>query len=111
MADGAPPDPKAERARRAHDHVLLVDTVNGPEAYGKWLAISLSDGRCDMRLYATKPEAIRFQLHETQCAYLCLTGIPTLGELRYFLDTCEQLYDQGLTLSDPDTYLNPETML
>lgn len=106
-----PPDPRQERARRALEHVLLFETVNGEDAYGKWLAISLSDGSCDMKPYVSKEEAIRFQLHETQCAYICLNGIPTLGEMRYFLDTCEQLYDQGLKLADPATYLNPETFL
>ncbi len=106
-----PPDPKAERAKRAHDHVMLIDAVNGPEAFGRWVAISLSDGSCDTKLYPTKEDAVRFQLHETQCAYVCLTGIPTLGEMRYFLDTCEQLYDQGLKLADPATYVNPETLL
>jgi hypothetical protein len=106
-----PPDPKAERARRAHDHILLFDTINGAEAHGSWLAISLSDGACDMRAYPTKADAVRFQLHETQCAYLCLTGIPTLGEVRLFLDTCEALYDADLTLADPATYVNPEALL
>lgn len=108
---GVPLDPKAERARRAHEHIALVGTVKGAEASGRWVAVSLADGSCDMRLYESKREAIRFQLHETQCAYLCLTGIPTLGETRLFLDTCEELYDAGLKLADPDTYLNPETML
>lgn len=107
----APPDPRVERARRAHEHIMLIDTINGDDAQGRWIAVSLSDGRCDMRLYASKREAIRFQLHETQCAYLCLTGIPTLGEVRLFLDTCEQLYDAGFSLADPHTYINPETML
>ena len=101
----------AERAKRAHDHVLLFDTINGENAHGKWLAISLADGSCDMKPYATKEEAVRFQLHETQCAYLCLNGIPTLGEMRYFLDATEDLYDAGLKLADPSTYLNPETFL
>lgn len=107
----APPDPKAERARRAHEHVLLFDTVNGDDAQGKWLAISLSDGSCDMRAYSSKAEAVRFQLHETQCAYICLNGLPTLGELRLFLDTSEELYDAGYALADPATYYNPECFL
>lgn len=102
---------RAERAKKAHYLVLLFDTVNGPEAYGKWLAISLADGSCDLRPYTSKQEATRFQLHETQCAYLCLNGIPTLGEMRLFLDTNEELYDAGLKLADPNTYVNPETML
>lgn len=107
----APPDPKAERAKRAHEHLALVDMVKGRDAQHRWLAISLADGSCDQRLYASKAEAIRFQLHETQCAYLFFTGMPLLKELRFFLDACEELYDAGMAMADPDTYLNPEAML
>lgn len=108
---GVPPDPKAERAKRAFEHLQLVQLANGASAEGRWVAISLADGSCDQRLYATKAEAIRFQLHETQCAYLFFNGMPRLGELRFFLDITEQLYDQGMHLADPDTYVNPETFL
>jgi hypothetical protein len=37
--------------------------------------------------------------------------MPTLGELRYYLDQNEELFDQGLDLSDPADYVNPEFML
>lgn len=99
------------RAHRAHEHLTLMATVHGKDAFGKWVAIFLGDGSCDTRLYASKGEAVRFQRHETQCAYLCLNGVPTLGETRLYLDTCEDLYDQGLQLADPETYVNPETFL
>jgi hypothetical protein len=106
-------DPLASfaRAQKAHGHLALLDTIHGRDAFGKWVAIFLGDGSCDTRLYDSKAEAIRFQRHETQCAYLYMNGLPRLGELRAFLDTNEELYDAGLALADPDTYVNPEFML
>lgn len=106
-------DPLASfaRAQRAHEHLNLYRLVHGTEGMNRWIAISLADGSCDQKPYATKREAIRFQLHETQCAYLFLTGMPTLGELRAFLDMNEELYDGGYSLADPDQYLNPEFIL
>lgn len=101
----------AARAQRAFEHLNLLRIVHGADLQGRWVAISLADGSCDQRLYASKREAVRFQLHETQCAYVCVTGVPTLGELRYFLDENERLYDSGYSLADPDTYVNPEAML
>jgi hypothetical protein len=108
-----PVDPLASfaRAQRAFEHLNLFRLVHGADAEGKWVAISLADGACDQKPYASKREAVRFQKYETQCAYLCVTGMPTLGELRYFLDENEQLYDQGLSLADPDSYVNPEALL
>lgn len=108
---GAPPDPKEERCKRAYDHLQLMLLAKGNGALNKWVAISLADGSCDQHPYESKAEAIRFQLHETQCAYLFFNGMPRPGELRFFLDLNEDLYDNGLSLSDPDTYVNPEFFL
>lgn len=106
-------DPVASlaRAQRAHEHLNLYRLAHGDDGMNRWVAISLSDGSCDQRAYATKAEAVRWQLHETQCAYLFFTGMPTPGELRLFLDTNEELYDAGMRLADPDTYVNPEFFL
>ncbi|MEU0398359.1 hypothetical protein ABZ208_37575 [Streptomyces sp. NPDC006208] len=101
----------AERAKRAYDHLRLLHSIHGDGCAGRWIAISLADGRCDNRLYDSKAEAIRFQLHETQCAYFCFAGVPLLKEIQYFLDANETLYDAGFSLSDPATYLNPEALL
>lgn len=101
----------AARAQRAHEHLALYQMVHGSEGMNRWLAISLADGSCDQKPYATKAEAVRFQLHETQCAYLFFNGMPLLKELRFFLDTCEELYDAGMSLADPNTYVNPEFIL
>jgi hypothetical protein len=102
----------AARAQRAFEHLNLLRVVHGETALnGRWVAISLADGAIKQETYRDKREAVRFQLHETQCAYLCITGFPTLGELRYYLDENERLYDQGYSLADPDTYVNPEALL
>jgi hypothetical protein len=107
-------DPLASlaRAQRAFEHINLLRVVHGEATLqGRWVAISLADGSVKQELYADKKEAVRFQFHETQCAYLCINGFPTLGEMRFFLDANEDLYDQGLSLSDPDHYVNPEFLL
>lgn len=101
----------AARAQRAFEQLNLLNIVHGESLQGRWVAISLADGQVSQHLYDSKREAVRFQLHETQCAYLCVTGLPTLGEMRYFLDENENLYDQGYSLADPATYVNPEALL
>jgi hypothetical protein len=101
----------SERAKRAYDHLRLLHTIHGDDVAGRWVAIFLSDGSCDNKLYDSKAEAIRFQLHETQCAYFCFNGIPKLTELAFFLDFNEKCYDADMSLADPATYLNPEAML
>ena len=106
-------DPLASyaRAKRAHEHLQLYNVVHGPEGFNQWLAISLADGSCDQRPYTSKREAIRFQKREDECVYLFFTGMPLQNELRFFLDACEELYDNGYALADPDDYVNPEVML
>lgn len=99
------------RAKRAHEHLNLYRVVHGDDGMNRWVAISLADGSCDQKPYASKAEAVRFQKRETECAYLFFNGMPTLGELRFFLDTNEELYDAGFSLADPDFYPNPEFML
>lgn len=108
-----PVDPlaSAARAQRAHEHLNIVRLAHGEQALGRWVAIFLGDGSCDQNLYGSKAEAIRFQLHETQCAYLCIDGWPTLGEMRAFLDMTEELYDAGMSLADPNRYINPGAFL
>lgn len=101
----------AARARRAFEQLNLLNIVHGKDLQGRWVAISLANGSVSHHLYDSKAEAVRFQLHEKQCAYMCLNGLPTLGEMRYFLDENENLYDRGYSLADPDTYVNPEAML
>lgn len=86
--------------RRLSEAVRLAVIVGGA---GAWLAARLSDGGTDGQLYATKAEAIRFQLHENQCAYLKVPpgGMPPVEATRY-LQIHRELYAAGARLADPD---------
>lgn len=106
MPDGSEHYP--DRTRRAWD-VLNTHRAAVPlaELGGWWVAIRLSDGTSDGNLYRSKPEAVRFQLHETQCAYLCIPpfGEMPIGELHGWLRVVESIYDGGGRLSDVDTHV------
>lgn len=109
-----PPGMRAEvdRARRAWDQVHLhILALGAAEATGKWVALRLSDGGSDGHVYPDKPTAIRFQLHENQCAYLRIPpgGVTPRG-LMAFLKLNEQLYDAGARLADPDRTVIPQPM-
>lgn len=102
-----------DRTRRAWD-VLQTHCLAVPagDIGGWWVAIRLSDGSSDGNLYRSKAEATRFQLHETQCAYVCIPpfGDMTIRELDLFLRLNEQVYDAGGRLSDVDTHIVPTDM-
>jgi hypothetical protein len=74
-----------------------------------WIAARLSDGGTDGQCYPDKDTAVRYQLHETQCAYL---RVPPMdmppGEAEGWLALNERAYDAGMRLSDPGT---PQPML
>lgn len=100
----------SDRTRRAND-VLETHRQAVPLADlgGWWVAIRLSDGTSDGNLYRSKVEATRHQLHETQCAYLCMPpyGDMPIRELDAWLAVVERVYEQGGRLSDTDTHIVP----
>lgn len=98
-----------DRTRRAHDQLQLHYAAVGGECAGHWVAIRLSDGGSDGHLYASKVEATRFQLHEKQCAYICIPpfGEMTVGELHQYLALNEKIYDDGGRLEDEGTHIVP----
>ena len=63
-----------EAAERMHDAIKLHFLVLSLEEMlsGRWVAIRLSDGGSDNTVYDTRADAMRFQLHPTQCLYLRL---------------------------------------
>lgn len=93
----------SDAARRCADAVNVHLLGGGQDVVGKWVAVRLSDGGSDGKLYDTKKDAVRFQLHETLCAYVCITpgGMP-VKEAESYLRTNRKLYDAGMRLSDPD---------
>jgi hypothetical protein len=97
----------SDEARRIADIVNTHYAALGRGAIGKWVASRLSDGTSDGVLYDTREDAIRHQLHETQCVYVC---IPPGGAIDYeierFLQLNRQLYDNGYRLIDPSAFTN-----
>lgn len=99
-----------DRARRLSEAVTLALLGQGRGAVGKWVAARLSDGRTDGNVYDRKSDAIRHQLHETQCAYVCipLDGM-TERQADTYLRFTEGLYGAGHRLADPDTHAQMPT--
>lgn len=94
----------SDAARRASDAVNLHIAALGPgEAMRRWVAIRLADGGSDGTLYASKRDAVRHQLREQQCAYVCL---PPSGmnacQAESYLSAQRKLYAAGFRLVDPD---------
>lgn len=92
-------------AKRAFDIMNMHVLGKGDAAWGKWVAFRLSDGGSDNVLYDTRQQAIDFQLHPTQCCYLCIppTGF-TYAELRRFLQLSRDLYDKGARIPSHGDY-------
>ncbi|WP_301177230.1 hypothetical protein [Actinomadura geliboluensis] len=94
-----------DAARRCSDAVRLHIAAG---MAGKWAAIRLSDGGSDGTAYDTRADAIRHQLHETQCAYVKvpLDDMPPEHAARY-LAFHRRAYDAGFRLTDPDDRREP----
>jgi hypothetical protein len=95
-----------DEGKRCSEAVNIHLRVVGPEAIGKWVAIRLSDGGSDMVLYDKKADAIRHQLDEFLCAYVCIppNGMPPSDAVR-FLRATRQMYASGVRLADPDKHV------
>jgi len=102
-----------DAAKRAYDVVQSTVAHNDWDTltHYPYLAIRLSDGGSDGKLYATKAEAVRHQLHENLCAYYSFRNAPTgfsalpmkgWREAAIFLAFNRAAYDAGFRLVDPD---------
>lgn len=95
----------SDSARRAADEINRHIFVLGHEAFGKWVAIRLSDGSSDGVLYDNRADAIRHQLHEHQSAYFCIPPYGctiTASEAETFMTYHRSMYDAGARYGDPD---------
>ena len=101
-----------DRTRRAYDQIMTHVHGLGEEAAGRWVAIRLSDGGSDGVLYDSKPDATRHQLHEKQCAYVCIPPFSVLHikELHRFLELSDEIYAAGGRLSDVGAHVAPPRM-
>lgn len=90
----------SDAARRCSDNVTLAAIAR---QVGRWIAIRLSDGGYDNAIYDTRADAVRHQLHETQCAYIQVQpGGMTPMEADAFLSYSRAVYDAGFRMPDPD---------
>lgn len=90
----------------------LSDIVNSICVYqpldvvlNSWIAARLSDGGTDGNLYDSRREAVRHQVHPTQCAYLSLRFAPAgmpVQEAHAFLKFTRDAYDNGMMFIDPE---------
>lgn len=92
-------------AKRAYDVMNLHVIGKGDQAWGKWVALRLSDGGSDGVLYDTRQSAIDHQLHPSQSSYLCIppTGF-AIEEIREFLSLSRKLYDRGIRIPSHGDY-------
>lgn len=89
-----------DAGRKAADAINLHRVAGG---VGRWVAIRLSDGGSDGRAYDTKADAVRNQLHETQCAYTNVPPAPaTPAEMTAWIDMHRRMYDANMRLHEPD---------
>ena len=71
----------------------------------KWIAIKLQDGSYDGTLYDTREDAIRHQLDERFCAYVCMGGMLSGAKVldcAIYLEVHRQAYDSGMRLHEPE---------
>lgn len=96
-----------DAGKRASDFINGCITFHGfHNIQHQCVAIRLADGGTDGVLYDTRPDAIRHQLHEQQCAYVFFRGLGPAGaqplEMAIYLEFQRRAYAGGLRLIDPD---------
>jgi len=97
-----------DAAKRAYDHIMETVTHNDLSVRlgYPWMALRLSDGDSDGRMYETRRECVRNQVHEQQCAYFSFRlepgGFRTPRDAAIFLAFYREAYDSGFRLTDPD---------
>lgn len=97
--------PVSDSGKRCSD-VIRLHILAGKA--GHWAAIRLSDGGSDGIAYETKARAVYYQLHESQCAYICIPPDDmSPASATRFLEINRNLYDAGFRMTDPDSQLMP----
>lgn len=100
MTDDLSAFPVTDRGRRLSEHVAAARAIGGQ---GRWIAARLSDGGTDGTVYDSKSDAVKHQVHETQCAYIVVppAAMPP-HEATAYLELHERMYASGYRLQDPD---------
>jgi hypothetical protein len=97
----------SDAAKRASDIVNSYITFMPPEELkNKWVAIRLHDGGYDGTLYDSKQDAVKHQLDEFFCAYVCFRNLLAGAkprDMELFLKFNRDAYDAGFRLPDPES--------
>ena len=94
----------SDAAKRVSDTVQMHFNLLGFDGARHWIACRLEDGRGGETLYDNKRDAIRHQIDEYKCMYICLTGAPmSVCEAEILLATHRKAYEAGFRMADPDT--------
>lgn len=90
----------SDAGRRCSDIARIHIAAGG---IGRYIAVKLIDGSSDGNLYDTRADAIRHQLHETQCMYVKIPpdDLPPEYATR-LLVLHRKVYDAGAHFTDPD---------
>jgi len=93
-----------EAGQRAFDEIVLHKLALGIEAFGKWIAVNLSDGRSDHVLYDTRGDAVRHQHgYERDRAYIPVKpGAIDVTQLAAFIGVSRRMRDAGIAVPDVD---------
>lgn len=71
----------------------------------KWVAIRLQDGGYDGVLYDSREDAIRHQIDERFCSYVCMASMITGAkelDCAIYLEFHRQAYDSNMRLHEPE---------
>lgn len=89
----------SDAARRAAD---VLNEAHHADMAGNWVAIRLSDGGSDGKIYEYRADAVRFQFHETQCMYLMVQPMMSSAEdMEHLLRRHREMYAAGYRMVDP----------
>lgn len=94
----------SDAAKRCSWHVTIALLADREQAINSWLAVRLIDGECNGILYEKRIHAVRD--HMNLMFPYCYIKIPSDGmgerEAEIFLNFNRNLYEHGLTMSDPE---------
>lgn len=93
--------PVSDDGKRLSEAVKVAIAAGGRE---RWLAVRLSDGGTDGNIYDTRKDAVRHQLHESQCFYMLIPpgGDMPAHEATAFIEFHRRREAAGMSMVDPE---------